>query len=244
MKKFFAILLALAMIFALAACGGEQAEPEPEEPDLNAKSEGVMTFTEYAEAQTGAEVTVEAYVQAAQSWWDNQISVYAQDLSGGYFVENMACTEEDAAKLLPGTLIRVTGVKSEEDGEIKITGGSFEPVEVDYGYIAEPIDVTAVLDTEDMLRYQNTYVAFKDMEVVSEAVYEWDNSGEDGDDLYFQVGKGDQVYTFMVESYLTGAGTDVYEAVKKLKTGDTVDLKGFCFWFGDLTPHITGVTVK
>ena len=42
----------------------------------------------------------------------------------------------------------------------------------------------------------------------------------------------------------TGAGTDVYEAVKNLKIGDTVDLEGFCFWFDGLTPHITGVTRK
>ena len=96
MKKFLAILLTLAMCFALAACsgGGQQPEPEPEAPDLNAKSEGVMTYEEYAAADIGNEVTVEGYVQAAASWWNNQISVYAQDLTGAYYIENMACTEE------------------------------------------------------------------------------------------------------------------------------------------------------
>ena len=48
----------------------------------------------------------------------------------------------------------------------------------------------------------------------------------------------------MVESYLTGSGTDVYEAVKKLQKGDKVDLEGFCYWFDGLTPHITSVTMK
>ena len=56
--------------------------------------------------------------------------------------------------------------------------------------------------------------------------------------------KDGQVFTFMVESYLTGSGTDVYEAVKKLQKGDKVDLEGFCYWFDGLTPHITGVTMK
>ena len=72
MNKLLAVLLALAMVFALAACsgGGPAPEPEPEEPDLNAKGEGVMTWEEYAAAENGSEGTVEAYVQAACSWWD------------------------------------------------------------------------------------------------------------------------------------------------------------------------------
>ena len=245
MKKFFAILLAFAIIFALAACsGGEQPEPEPEAPDLNAKSEGVMTYEEYAAADVGSEVTIEGYVQAAASWWNNQISVYAQDLTGGYYIENMACTEEESEGLAPGKLIKVTGTKFEQDGEVGISNGTFELAEVDYDYVALPLDVTAILDTEDMIKYQNMYVKFSDMEVVGEPVFKWDNSGENGDDIYFQVGKDGQVFTFMVKSDLTGTGTDVYEGVKKLKNGDIVDLEGFCCWFDGLTPHITGFTVK
>lgn len=243
MKKYLAILLAFAMLFSLAACSGGSADPQPEGPDLDAKSEGVMTYGEYAAAPIGSSVVIEAYVQAAQSWWDDQVSVYLQDLSGGYYVENMACSEEDAAALTAGRKIRVEGTKSEEYGEILITGATFAFGD-ELEYVAKPVDVTALLDTEDMIEYQNRFVRFSDMEVVNEAVYEWDNSGEDGDDLYFQVGKDGQVFTFMVASYLTGAGTDVYEAVKNLKTGDTVDLEGFCFWFDGLTPHITGITRK
>ena len=69
----------------------------------------------------------------------------------------------------------------------------------------------------------------------------------DGDDLYFKVSKGgenDPVYTFTVESYLTGPGTDVYEAVKNLKIGDTVDMEGYLYWYEGANPHITSVTVK
>lgn len=243
MKKVFAILLACAMVFALAACsGGGEPEPEPE-VDIFAKSEGVMTYVEYAAAAAGTEVTVEAFVQAAQSWWNNTVTVYAQDNEGGYYLYEMACSEEDAEKLVPGTKIKATGEKSEEYGEVKIVNAAFE-IEEDATYIAPPLDVTAVLDTEDMIKYQNMYVLFSDMEVVGEPVFEWDNSGVDGDDIYFQVEKDGQVFTFMVESYLTGSGTDVYETVKKLQKGDKVDLEGFCYWFDGLTPHITGVTMK
>lgn len=243
MKKVFAILLAFAMVFALAACsGGGEPEPEPE-VDIFAKGEGVMTYAEYAAAPLDSEVTVEAFVQAAQSWWDNKITAYTQDNEGGYYLFEMACTEEDAEKLVPGTKIKATGQKAEENGEVKIVGATFE-IEEDATYIAPPLDVTAVLDTEDMIKYQNMFVMFSDMEVVGEPVFEWDNSGENGDDIYFQVEKDGQVFTFMVESYLTGAGTDAYEAVKKLQKGDKVDLEGFCYWFDGLTPHITSVTMK
>ena len=243
MKKCFAILLALAMVFALAACsGGGEPEPEPE-IDLFAKGEGVMTYAEYAAADMDSEVTIEAFVQAAQSWWDNTVTAYAQDNEGGYYLYEMTCSEEDAEKLVPGTKIRATEQKTEENGETKIVSASFE-IEEDATFIAPPIDVTAILDTDEMIRYQNMYVKFSDMEVVGAPVFEWDNSGTDGDDIYFQVEKDGQAFTFMVESYLTGSGTDVYEAVKKLQKRDKVDLEGFCYWFDGLTPHITGVTMK
>ena len=244
MKKVFAILLAFAMLFALAACSGGEQAPEPEpEPDPNEKSEGVMTYEEYAAAPPDSDVVIEAYVQAAQSWWNDQVSVYLQDLTGGYFIENMTCSQEDLEGLVPGRKIKVTGKKSEEYGEVKVTAATFEFGD-ELEYIAPPVDVTALLDTEDMIKYQNMFVRFSGMEVVGEPVFEWDNSGADGDDIYFQVAKDDQVFTFMVESYLTGSGTDVYEAVKKLQKGDKVDLEGFCYWFDGLTPHITSVTVK
>jgi hypothetical protein len=245
MKKILAVLVALAMIFALAACsgGGSEPEPEPEPPDYNAKSEGVMTYDQYVSVPVDGEVKIEGYVQAAQSWWDNQVSVYLQDLDGAYYVENMLCTEEDAELLTPGKKICVTGKKAEENGEVKIAAAAFEFGD-ELEYIAPPIDVTAILDTDEMIKYQNRFVLFSDMEVVNEALYEWAGDGENGDDLYFQVGKDGQVFTFMVESDLTGRGTDVYEGVKQLRVGDIVDLEGFCCWFDGLTPHITSVTVK
>lgn len=242
MKKIFAVLLALSMVFALAACTSGSNEPAAEpEVDIFAKGEGVMTYAEYAAADLDTEVTVETFVQATQSWWDNTITAYTQDNEGAYFLYNMACTEEDAAKLVPGTKIKVTGFKSEWSGEVEIVDATFEIEEGEY--IAEATDVTALLGTDEMIEHQNQFVAFKGMTVESEAIYKWDGSGADGDDLYFQVSKDGQTYTFTVESYLCGAGTEVYEAVKGLKAGDTVDMEGFCYWYEGLNPHITSVTV-
>jgi hypothetical protein len=75
-------------------------------------------------------------------------------------------------------------------------------------------------------------------------MYNWDGSGEDGSDLYFNVSYNGETYTFTVESDLCGPGTDVYEAVKALNVGDTVDMEGFLYWYEGVNPHITSVTVK
>ena len=63
MKKIIALVMALTMIFAAVACGGEK-------PDV--KSEGVMTYAEYVAADLESEVVIEAYVQAKQSWWEDK----------------------------------------------------------------------------------------------------------------------------------------------------------------------------
>lgn len=69
-------------------------------------------------------------------------------------------------------------------------------------------------------------------------------TGEDGNDLYFNVSLNGQTYTFTVESYLCDNTTDVYNAVKNLKIGDTIDMEGFLYWYEGVNPHITSVTVK
>ena len=213
--------------------------------DINAKSEGVMTYAEYLAAELEDEVVIEAYVQAKQSWWDNKATVYTQDGDGAYFLYNMACSEEDYAKLVPGTKIKVTGFKSEWSGEVEIVDASFEILEGHY--VARPEDVTALLGTDALVKKQNRKVSFKGMtvEAIGEKgetfLYNWDGSGTDGNDLYFKVGKAGASYTFTVESYLCDKTTDVYAAVKELKVGDVVDLEGFLYWYEGVNPHITAV---
>ena len=246
MKKLTALLLTLTFVFACVGCGKDSKE------DINAKSEGVMTYAEYEAAALDSEVVIEAYVQAKQSWWDNTATVYAQDGEGAYFIYGMACTEEDYAKLTTGTKIKVTGYKAEWSGEVEIVDATFEIV--DGNYVAKAEDVTALLGTDELINKQNMFVAFKGMTVEAAGqdadgndvayLYKWDGSGQDGDDLYFNVSYNGQTYTFTVESYLCDNTTDVYAAVKGLNIGDTIDMEGFLYWYEGVNPHITSVTVK
>ncbi len=240
MKKVFALLLALCMIFALAACGQKAEE------DIFAKSEGVMTYEEYMAAEEGAEVKIEAFVQGHQSWWDNKITVYTQDKDGGYFLYNLACSEADAEKLVPGQKIRVTGTKGSWAGEIEIMDGTFELL--DGNWIAEPVDATEAWGTVDMIGYQNQLVTFKGATVEAYddtgAAFAYKDPDAKTDDLYFKVTIGDTTYEFCVEFYLCGSDTDVYKAVEGLKVGDVIDLEGFLYWYEGPNLHTTAITVK
>ena len=220
-------------ITSVAAAGAASAD---------VKSEGVMTYAEYAAAAIDDEVVIEAYVQGKQSWWDNKVTAYLQDADGAYFCYNMACSEADFAKLTQGTKIRVKGYKAEWSGEVEIVDATFEILEGNY--VAAATDVTALLGTDALIEKQNMFVAFKGMTVASAPIFKWDGSGQDGDDLYFDVSLDGNTYTFTVESYLCDKSTDVYQAVKNLKVGDVVDLEGFLYWYEGVNPHITGVTVK
>ena len=224
MKKFIALLLVLTTVFAFAACGGDS----------------VMSHKDYIAAAVESEVEVETYVQATQSWWDNKITVYCQSKDGAYFAYELACTEEDAAKLVPGTKIKIAGVKGEWDGEIEIVDGTFQFVEGADTYIAEPLDATALLGTDELIDHQNEKVLFKGLTVEK---IEYKN-GEPGDDVYLTFGLNGKSYNFCVEIYLTGEDSDVYKTVGTLKAGDVVDVEGFLYWYQGANPHITKITVK
>ena len=232
MKKIFAIALAALMLFALVACN------ETETPEVD--DVVVMTYDEYIAAALDAPVVIEAYVQATQSWWDNKITVYTQDQDGAYFIYEMVCSEEDSAKLVPGTKIRVTGFKTEWAGEVEIaSGATFEFVDGAEAYIAEPIDATALLGTDDLIKHQNEFALFTGMTIEK---IEYKN-GEPGDDIYVTVAKDGASYDFCVERYLTDPETDVYKAFADLKAGDVVDVAGFIYWYNAVNTHITAVSV-
>ena len=254
MKKFLALMLGLLMLLTFVACADTSTTPEESDTvtdttpvveddnqfDPAAKSEGVMTYAEYDAAELDAEVVIEAYVQAHQSWWDNKITVYAQDPDGAYFIYEMACSEEDAAKLTTGTKIKVTGVKGAWAGEVEIMDATFEIVE-DGTWVAEPTDVTELLSNEaELIKHQNKLVKFADLEI---AKIEYKN-GEPGDDIYVTVKQGDAEYSFCVERYLTGPETDVYKAFATLEAGAKVDIVGFLYWYNGVNTHITVVTAK
>ncbi len=258
--------LALAMsVCLLAGCGGNggnessqgsSAPAENSAPEENSapaeSSAGVMSHADYIAAEVDSEVVIETYVQAKQSWWEDKATVYAQSPDGAYFIYNMTCSEEDYAKLVPGTKIRVTGYKAEWSGEVELAeGATFEIVEGDT-YVADPVDVTSLLGTDELINHQNEKVSFKGMTVDPSTdangnevafLYNWDGSGEDGNDLYFNVSINGNTYNFTVESYLCDNTTDVYNAVKSLKVGDVIDMEGFLYWYEGVNPHITSVSV-
>ena len=262
MKKIFALILALVMVASLAACGDttEPTTPATTEATTPATTEAttpatteptvkVMTYAEFVAAELDTPVVVESYIQATQGWWDNAIVAYTQNEEGAYFVYKFACTQEEAAKLVPGTKVRITGFKGEYKGEVEIVDATFEILEGNW--IATALDVTALLGTDELITHQNKLVAFKGMTVEpiqnkegkeSAFLYNWDGSGESGSDLYFNVSINGTTYNFCVESYLTGADTDVYKAVEALKVGDVIDMEGFLYWYDGVNPHITSVT--
>ena len=243
MKKLIAMLLAMVMVLALAACTAEPAptsqtpEPAPTESTPADETTNVMSYAEYDAAELDSAVVVECYVQATQSWWDNKITVYAQDADGAYFIYELACSEEDAAKMTAGTKIRVSGTKGAWSGEIEIMDGTFEFVESADTYVAEAMDATALLGTDDLIKHQNKLVSFKGMTVKA---IEYKN-GEPGDDIYVTLTLGEADYSFCVERYLTDPETDVYKAVGELKAGDVIDVTGFLYWYEGPNTHITAV---
>ena len=259
MKKLIAMLLALVMVCGLVACGEKapeaapETQPATEAPATEAPTEAeveeeteeaapevaVMTYEEYLAAELDSEVVIETYVQAHQSWWDNKITVYCQDEEGAYFLYELACSEEDAANLVPGTKIRVTGYKGEWAGEVEIMDGTFEFVEgADFTYIGAN-DYTDLLGTDEMINHQNELAAFFGMTV--EAI-EYKN-GEPGDDIYLTLGKDGASYNFCVEVYLTGPDSEVYTTVGELAVGDVVNVEGYLYWYEGMNPHVTSSAI-
>jgi hypothetical protein len=219
-----------------------------------------VSYADYAAAETDSQVVIDTYVQAKQGWWEDSdngglgtATLYTQTEEGGYFIYNIHMPEEDYDKLTEGAELKVSGYKSEWEGEIEIT--DVDAYEIgDGNWVAEPTDVTAELGKDTLAEYQNQKVSFKDLVVApaqegSDAafLYNYDGSGSEGDDLYFNVTTAedpDTIYTFTVESYLCGSDTDVYKAVEGLKVGDTIDAEGFLYWYEGAQPHVTDVTVK
>ncbi len=231
MKKILSAVLVLTLTLALCAF---------------AVAEGAMSYADYAAADLDTEVTIDAYVQAHQSWWDGKVTIYAADADGAYFLYEVPMSEEDAAKLVPGAHFTATGFKSEWSGEVEIIDVSnFEFLEGD-AFVAEPVDVTELLGTDALAEKINQLVSFKGMTVEaydeSGAAFAYKNAEEKTDDLYFKVSKDGQTYEFTVEFYLCGQDTEVYKAVEALNVGDVIDLQGFLYWYNGANPHITAVT--
>ena len=262
MKKTLAVVLTMGLALSFVGCGDKTAEVTEApveaasvveeaatvaesvaeevvaEAEAETKAEGVMTYAEYAAAELDSEVVVETYVQAKQSWWEDKATFYTQDEDGAYFIYEMACSQEDYDKLVPGTKIKVSGVKSEWSGEVEIVDATFE-IE-DGNFVAEAKDATDLLGKDELIDLQNQLVSFKDMTVEAVAY----KNEQPGDDIYVTLSKDGASYEFCLEYYLNGSDEEFYNLVGGLEAGQTVDVEGFLYWYEGANPHITKVTVK
>ena len=201
----------------------------PSGPD----NDNVMTYQEFMAAEIGTTVCVETYVQATQEWWDETINVYARSEDGAYYLYYLSCSEEDAARLVPGTKIRVTGEKTEWAGEIEISYGFFDFLE-GVPCFFEGIDATEMTETE-LKANMNKLAEFNGLTVEK---IEYKN-GEPGDDIYLTLNNGSFSINFQVEIYLTDTDSLVYRTVRELAVGDVVNVRGFLYWYEGPNPHIT-----
>ncbi len=254
---------ALAEAAAESTAEEVYGDEETEEVAEDAEAEGseaaatgeVMTHDDFVAAAVDDPVTVETYVQAKQGWWEEdgagKASFYTQAEDGAYFIYDMPCTEEEYNELEVGTKILVNGYKAEWSGEAEIADATFT-IE-DGNFVAEPFDVTSILADDTLADHMNEFASFKGMTVEPSTdadgnevafLYNYDGSGSQGDDLYFNVSADGNTYTFTVESYLCDKDSDVYKAVEALNVGDVVDMEGFLYWYEGVNPHITSVTVQ
>ena len=254
MKKITAIALVLVMMLSIAACAPTTEKPADSTPETPAST--AMTHAEFLAAANNDPVEVEAYVQATQSWWDNKIVVYAMDKSfGGYIAYNLTCTEDDAAKLTPGTKINIKGYKTFYKGMPEVAeGATFTVVEGADTFVAPAEIMTNLLGKQELLDKVGALGAFQGLTVKS-ITYKNDAPGED---IYVSFTLGDATYDFCVERYLTDPETDVYKAFVngEVKVGDVVDVQGFVYWYdadavdgvisenaAKVNTHITKITV-
>lgn len=278
MKKYLSLVLALVMVlFAFASCtekapetdntsapvgdittaaAPENTEGTTEAPaaDIFAKSEGTMTYAEYAAAKKGDTVVIEGFIQAKGDTYASykNSNVFLADKDGAYYVYRLTVkSDEDWAKMTVGTKLKVTGVKSDYSGEVEIAGddqvtpATYEILEG--SYVADPVDVTAKVGTADIETYMNQLITIKGAEVVADDngkafTYKYNGSGSQGDDAYFYVNINGAKYQFLAETDITNKDTDVYKAIEALKAGDKVDLVGFAYWYNGLQMQVTSLT--
>ena len=237
-----------------SAAEDSSASEESEASEAATGDATVLSYEEYMAAELNTEVTIQAYVQAKQSYYAEQgtATVYLQDQDGGYFAYDMACTQEEYDAMTEGTCIQVSGFKSEWSGEIEIMDGQLDQIVEGDTFVAEPFDATSLLGTDELEQHQNEKVSFTGLTVAPSTdadgnevafLYNYDGSGTQGDDVYFNVSYNNQTFSFVVESYLCDSESEVYKAVEALEVGQTIDCEGFLYWYEGANPHITSVTV-
>ncbi|MBR4165921.1 MAG: acid shock protein [Lachnospiraceae bacterium] len=224
----------------------ETKAPETTEAPTDAPVENpAMTHAEFQAAEADAPIVIEAAVQfSAYNAEYGNTSLYLADEAGGYFAYHVPVTAEEAAALTPGTMVRITGFKTEYHGLHEVDSKDVACEIIDGSYTAPVTDVTHLLK-EDLTAYQAMPVAVKGAKIAESEggaafLYNWNGTGTAGSnsDLYFNVDIDGEIYSFTVETDEWAEGTDVYTAVTELQVGDTVDLEGFLYWYDGPQVHV------
>lgn len=248
MKKLLGVIAVLFGLFSLGSCSNQS------------KLKQAMTYEQFMEAEAGDEVTIEGFIAAKQSWWNDQVTLYLlTETSGeGYFVYNMACTEDENNNVYKiGTYVHIeASAKTVFAGEHEIMGDDITKVEVidagDKTMNTTPIDVSNKLTSLE--QYQNSYfkatltvVEYEttDQNVVVDSSNAFGYKGSTPtDDLYFTISDGTTELACCVEAYLTGSETAVHQTVQTLSVGDEVTVEGYLYWWNGANPHITSIVIK
>lgn len=248
MKKLFMFLFVALLGLSVFAC---KKEKEPEELESNA-----ISYAEYLNAKDDDPVVIKGYIQAKNVFKVTDASVdenagtaslYLADRDGAYYVYGVQLKKDEYDKLEIGALVEITGTKASWKGEVEVSNPTLRAL----GGKKQTFDAKNIDDKLDKAEdYMNQLVSLKGWEVVGRGeagdpfTYTWGGGGERGSDLYIDVKKGEQTFTFVVESDLCNENTDVYKAVEALKVGDTIDLEGFAYWYNTLQLQLTKVTKK
>ena len=232
MKKLLTVLLGVLMVLSLAACGSKEESPE-EELTVPCPT-AANTYADFVAAENDTELELLMSVQDHESWWEDKVTVYAQDDDGGYFCYDMACDEATANALTPGTLIKVKGYKTEWSGELELVDATCEIIAGGCdGKVYDPEDVTDLIGKNDELaKHMNKKILTKNLTVVN-YLYNWNGTGtRDDSDIYLNLtDENGTAITFVVRRYLTDNTTEVFKTVESLQAGDVIDLTSYLYWY-------------
>ncbi len=253
MKKLLTIMLSVLMVCGLVACSSSKEEAEPTTTTTPEATETTTsdfptakdTYETFMAADIDSEVEVLMYVQAHQGWWEDNgqgvMTLYGMDNYGGYFVYNAKMDEATADSIEEGTLVKVTGTKTEWSGEVEIVDATVEVYGDQEKAVMPANDVSDLMgDSEKLAAYMNQKVVINALEVVSVET----KDSEYDPDLYITCMQGDVEVNLCVENYLTGPDTEVYMTAQALQEGDVIDVEGFLYWYEGANPHVTSITVE
>ena len=250
MKKIITVLLVMAMVLGLAACGQKN--------NNNSAGPTAMTYEEYMAAADEAKVVIEGYVQVyAYSAQYNNVNMFIMDEKGGaYYAYRADCSQEQAKQLAEGIHVRVSGNKGNFKGEIELQEHcTFEILSGNKIFPAA--DISSSLNNYKALEgMMNQKVGVNGLVVENiydgdgkEAsfLYNWDGSGQAGanNDVYFNASYNGVSYNFVVESDEFKEGTDTYTSATRLNVGDVIDIEAFLYWYNGPNMHVSKIdTVK